>query len=441
MDKKSIKLHFDIPAHLAAPLPRLQTMLGFTQGDGITVTAVQGERNGVSLHDGKATLYFTAPHLFYRELGVLLEHARTSDSFDITEDSFFDTLSVMIDTARCGVNTVESVCEMIDYLAVMGYGMAMLYTEDTVTLEGRPYFGYMRGRYTDDELRAVDDYAFAYGIEIIPCLECYGHMNRYLIWPEAKAIKDTGTVLLAREEETFRFVEEMIASVSKCFRSKRIHIGMDEAWDMGRGKFLDKHGYVPPADIFTEYMERLISITRKYGLKPMMWGDMYFRASNLPYGGDPDNCHIPAHVVEKIPEEVELVYWHYGERPHSDDYMVAAHVETGRKTIYAGGLWGWIGHFPEHNYAMETIAEGLAACRNHGVKEAMITIWTNDNAECDLFANLFGLSYFAELAFDRDANEEKRRARFEACTGGDFTAFYEMSFYHNKFDAALLEDK
>jgi hypothetical protein len=90
---------------------------------------------------------------------------------------------------------------------------------------------------------------------------------------------------------------------------------------------------------------------------------------------------------------------------------------------------------------METIAEGLAACRNHGVKEAMITIWTNDNAECDLFANLFGLSYFAELAFDRDANEEKRRARFEACTGGDFTAFYEMSFYHNKFDAALLEDK
>ena len=109
MNKKILSLRFDVPTHLSAPLPRLQTLLGFIEGDGITVSAVQGERNGVSLHDGKATLYFTAPHFFYRELGVLIEHARISDSFDITEDSFFDTLSVMIDTARCGVNTVESI--------------------------------------------------------------------------------------------------------------------------------------------------------------------------------------------------------------------------------------------------------------------------------------------------------------------------------------------
>jgi hypothetical protein len=30
---------------------------------------------------------------------------------------------------------------------------------------------------------------------------------------------------------------------------------MDEAWDMGRGKFMDLHGYVPPFEIFNEYME------------------------------------------------------------------------------------------------------------------------------------------------------------------------------------------
>ena len=339
-----------------------------------------------------------------------------------------------VDTSRCGVPTVASICEMIDYLAVMGYDMAMLYTEDTVTLESRPYFGYMRGRYTCDELKAIDDYAFEYGIEIIPCLECYGHMEKYLMWREARSIKDTAGVLLAREEATFEFVDELVRTVSSCFRSKRIHIGMDEAWDMGRGKFLDKHGYVPPFQIFNEYMERLIGITDKYGLTAMMWSDMYFRISDPSHQYYEENTVVPPDVIEKIPTGVELVFWHYGEKPYCDDYMLKKHQELGRKVIYAGGLWSWIGHFPEHNYTMETVRFSLDACRNNDVRDAMATIWSNDNAECDLFANLFGLSYFAELCFDRNASPEKLAARFEACTGGIYDAFYMMSFYHNSFE-------
>jgi acetylornithine deacetylase len=82
----------------------------------------------------------------------------------------------MIDTSRCGVPKVQTVEQMIDYLAVMGYSMVMLYSEDTITIEGRPYFGYMRGRYTPDQLRAIDDYAFDYGIEAVlphlPSISC-----------------------------------------------------------------------------------------------------------------------------------------------------------------------------------------------------------------------------------------------------------------------------
>ena len=157
------------------------------------------------------------------------------------------------------------------------------------------------------------------------------------------AIKDTSEVLLAREEKTFEFVDELVSTVASCFRSKRIHIGMDEAWDMGRGNFLTKHGYVPPFEIFTEYMERIIQITNKYGLTPMMWSDMYFRISSGNNGYYGKDTVIPKEVADKIPEEVELVFWHYGEAEGCDDYMMKKHNELGRKVIYAGGLWGWIG--------------------------------------------------------------------------------------------------
>ena len=436
-NKNEIVLSFDIDAALLEGVKRLKDILGFSMGNGIVVSAIEGNQTGVTLHDGQAVIYYTRKHLFFRELGVLVEKASQCNDFEHFEDDFFENISVMLDASRCAVPTVATVNRMMDHLALMGYGMAMLYTEDTVEIEERPYFGYMRGRYTKDELRAIDDYAYVYGIEVIPCLECYGHMDNYLVWGEAAAIKDTPSVLLARSEKTFEFLDQLIGTVSSCFRSKRIHIGMDEAWDMGRGKFLDTHGYVPPFRIFNEYMARLMKILNRYGLKPMMWSDMYFRVCDTSNRYYEEDTVVPPEVADCIPPEMELVFWHYGEKPYCDDYMLKKHAALGRKVLFAGGLWSWIGHFPENNYAMSTSRFSLDACRNNGVREVMMTVWLNDNAECDLFANLLGLSFFAELCFDQNADEPKLRARFEATTGGNYDAFLSLSLYHNRFDENL----
>ncbi len=427
-----LNLDFCVPEELLTGIERLCPLLGVERGEGIFVRAEKSDRTGVTLKDGRAVIYYAKKHLFFRQLGILCERAVGEDAFEVFEDGHFETVSTMIDTSRCGVPTVKTVERLIDYLALMGYGMMMLYTEDTLTLPSRPYFGYMRGRYTPEDLRAIDDYAYEYGMEVIPCLECYGHMEKYLMWREASPIRDTASVLLAREEKTFEFLDELIGSVSACFRSRRIHIGMDEAWDMGRGKFMDRNGYVPAFQIFNEYMERLVQITDKYGLRPMMWSDMYFRVSNPAHKYSSAETVIPPEVSEKIPKQVELVFWHYGEKYHCDDYMLKKHKDLNRPVIFAGGLWSWIGHFPENHYTADCVRFSLEACRANDVREAMATVWTNDNAECDLFANLFGLSYFAELCYDRDAGEDKLRRRFETVSGGSYDAFLAMSDYHNR---------
>ncbi len=429
-----MKLRFNVDKEFYAGIERLSGILGYEMSDGITVTGVKSDRIGTSLKGNNAVIYYKNKVQFFRGIGTLCQHAADGD-FDICEDGFFDTLSAMIDASRCGVPTLPTVKRLLDFMAVMGYNMAMLYTEDVIELPGYEYFGYMRGRYSVNDLKEIDDYAYEYGIEIVPCLECYGHMGKYLMWEEAKDIRDTGNVLLAREPKTFEFVDKLISTVSSVLRTKRIHIGMDEAWDMGRGAFLDKHGYVPPFDIFNEFMDELMKITDKYGLRPMMWSDMYFRISNkkndLYYEED---IEIPEAVKTKIPENIDLVFWHYGEGPECDDYMLKKHTELKRGVMFAGGNWGWIGHFPEHNYMMETSRFSLKACRNNNVKEAMMTIWCNDNAECDPFANLYSLSYFGELCYNADPSDEYINSRFEACTGASAELFYKMSYYHNDFE-------
>ena len=260
-------------------------------------------------------------------------------------------------------------------------------------------------------------------------------MEKYLRWSEASDIRDTSSVLLAREEKTFEFVEQIVDAIAPCFRSRRIHIGMDEAWDMGRGKFLSKHGLVPTAQIFYEYMDRLMQICRSRGLRPMMWSDTYYDASKASYGARPEKSALTPEAIAALPKDIDLVYWHYGERaPGCDDPMLRSHKSTGNTVIYAGGIWSWSGLFPEHRYTMETVRAGLAACRTNDVREAMLTIWTCNYGLADWFSNLMCISFFAETAFDPKADEAKLRARFEATTGGDYDAFFNMSYYYDDFE-------
>lgn len=66
----------------------------------------------------------------------------------------------MIDCSRNGVLLPKSVYFLLNNMALMGLNMLQLYTEDTFEIEGEPFFGYLRGKYSARELASIDDYAF-----------------------------------------------------------------------------------------------------------------------------------------------------------------------------------------------------------------------------------------------------------------------------------------
>ena len=86
---------------------------------------------------------------------------------------------------------VDTVKLLLRKIALMGLNTFMLYTEDTYEVEEYLYFGYMRGRYTKDEIRELDKYALALGIELIPCIQMLGHLATHLIWAASSEYKDT----------------------------------------------------------------------------------------------------------------------------------------------------------------------------------------------------------------------------------------------------------
>lgn len=73
----------------------------------------------------------------------------------------------MIDCSRDAVMTVDKLKNFITILAKFGYDSVQLYTEDTYEIDGEPYFGYMRGRYTKEEIRTLGKFCRKLGVELI----------------------------------------------------------------------------------------------------------------------------------------------------------------------------------------------------------------------------------------------------------------------------------
>lgn len=368
---------------------------------------------------------------FFRALGLYVQLSKKGTcSFEKKEKSYINSVGSMIDASRNAVYKVEEVKNILTNMALMGHNRCMMYTEDTYEVEGYKYFGYLRGKYSTDELKQIDDFAYSLGIEVIPCIQTLAHLKQTLRWDFGTGIKDTQDVLLVGEEKTYEFIEAMISSVRKAFRSNNIHIGMDEAFDLGRGEYLTKNGHVPHQELMIKHLEKVCEISKKYDFKPMIWDDMFLR-SGAPNGGYYDvNTVITKEIADKIPEEVSLVYWDYY-TGDEEKYKKLLEIREGfhNKIIFAGGCWRWEGYSPTYSRTFLTTNAALSQCKQKGINEVFATAWGDDGSETPINAVTLGLILFAEHGYSEKVDNEWLNERCEFLTGlsmDDFTSLENL---------------
>lgn len=54
----------------------------------------------------------------------------------------------------------------------------------------------------------------------------------------------------------------MFQAVRACFHTRRIHIGMDEAWSLGLGNFRFKNGIVPAWELMNRHLSRVAALAQ-----------------------------------------------------------------------------------------------------------------------------------------------------------------------------------
>ena len=370
-------------------------------------------------------------YIHYSTRSSLLRAAAWLDSregdFEVEETARFSQLGAMLDNSRNAVMTVESVKEICRLTARMGYNTLMLYTEDTYELEGHPYFGYMRGRYTAEELQEMDEYAALLGIELVPCIQTLAHLGTIFRWPAYAPLRDCGDILLAGDDRTYRLIADMLDTLSSCLRSRRIHIGMDEAHMLGLGEYLRRNGYQKRTDIMLEHLKRVTALCRERGYEPIMWSDMFFRlASKTGQYYDPA-AEVPDDLAAKVPAEVAVCYWdYYHTDPAVYDRMIDKHRKLPNPFWFAGGAWIWSGMTPLNHFSLKTGRAATDSLLRNGIKRVFVTAWGDDGAACSRYAALATLQLYAEAGWSGKTDPETLSQRLEACAGANAADFEAM---------------
>ena len=335
----------------------------------------------------------------------------------------FEKLGVLV--SSCGtLRSVDTLKRFMEYLAKLHYDTFYLEITAGYGLEGEPFFAYLRAKYTNEEMKELDAHAKSLGITIIPTIQTLAHLGFMFRWPPYLPLRDIDEIMMVGEPRVYEIVEKMIKTMAECFSSKIIHLGMDEAFHLGRGKYQDVNGPRNRVDIMQEHVAKVLEICDKYGVKTEMWGDMYIRMAYGAYERGPMTFDKSEEVRKSMPQNVKIHYWDYysTEKDHYVNFIEKFQKITDN-IVFDGGVWDYIGYNVNNAYSIKITRAAFEACVEKGIKEATVTIWGGDSVnESPLWATMPTLVAASEFAHGNH-DMDKIKARFKELMGIDFDAF------------------
>ncbi|BDZ32337.1 family 20 glycosylhydrolase [Lactiplantibacillus sp. WILCCON 0030] len=406
----------------------------------VTVTCQKGLAGVVLARDGaSASLTYGSAVDLMRGAALLAGKAVQATQFEIEQRPQFKVMAAMLDVARNGVPTVAMIQRMIRRLASMGYNELWLYLEDLFEIPAEPYFGRERGRYSQAQLHAIALYGDQFGVKIVPAVQTLAHVHNALKWDAHDAVKDTDDTLLVGAPATKTFLTHLLQAASAPFTTNKIHIGMDEAYQLGRGRYLDQNGYTDQQTLILDQLKMVVGLTKELGLKAYMWSDLWFTFASPKHEMYDPEVHFDAKFKASLPP-VGQVYWDYyheDEQTYRDRF--AQHFELSDDVVFAGGIWTWSALAPNQSKMLATVAAGLTAAKASGVQQVVATIWFDDGAEVPDSAAWYGLQAFAAYQYHATVQPETIDTEY-ALTQGESPEFYKVLDQFDNFTKTVNAD-
>jgi hypothetical protein len=274
--------------------------------------------------------------------------------------------SFMMDFSHGQLLRVSEIERQIDLLARFKANQYFFYSELNIEYEGYELVN-PDGRYTRDEVRQIINYARQRHIDVVPCMELYGHMHDLF---RLEKFADVGLPRYGgefdpRNPRTLEVIDDLLAQTTKLFPSPWVHVGFDEPWALG------KIGMVPgkdPFQTFVDVLKHIATQAQRHGRRIIFWADIMNGASTL--SNHPE-------LVRQLPGGVIAAPWEY-EAVTNYAPFVEPLAKIGVPTLVTPAIWNWNEVFPDYHRSFADI-NGLV---QEGLKEKTLGVLNTGWTDC-----------------------------------------------------------
>ena len=303
-------------------------------------------------------------------------HAQNPDALpclEILDGPDLPVRGFMLDVSRCKVPTQAELLALIRALGQLRVNQLQLYVEHTFAFPGHEDAWQDASPLTPAEIRELDAACAALGIELVPNLNTFGHMERWLRHPRYRALAEcpqgwihplTGQFkefpgTLKPDDVSLAFVASLLDDYLPCFRSRQVNIGGDEPWELGQGFSKEAVATRGKHRVYLDHLHKLCALATERGLTPQFWGDILLEDLAL---------------AQDAPQDALPVVWGY-DAGHPFQTQCGRLQELGRAYLVAPGTSAWQSFTGRLDNALTNQAEAIGAARQHGARGVLVTTW------------------------------------------------------------------
>jgi len=279
----------------------------------------------------------------------------------------------MLDVSRGKVPTMGELFRLVEGLHALRANQLQLYVEHTFAWPGHEEAWRDASPLTAAQFRGLDDACAAVGIELVPNLNTFGHMERWLRHPRYRALAEcpegwihplTGQFkefpgTLKPDAASLAFVDGLLADYLPCFRSRQVNLGGDEPWELGQGFSKESVAMRGKHRVYLDHLRRLCALATGRDHTPQFWGDILLEDLAL---------------AQDAPTDAIPVVWGY-DAGHPFDAQGGRLRELGRTYLVAPGTSTWQSFTGRLDNARTNQREALAAAATHGARGVLLTSW------------------------------------------------------------------
>lgn len=319
---------------------------------------------------------------------------------------------IMLDVSRGRIPKPETVMKVVDILADLKYNELQLYFDNIVFEYKSMAAYYEKGKVLSiEDIEKIKEYCHERFIELVPNQNSLGHMHGWIELDEFKELgikrDDNGPTATINplDPNSFALVDRLYNDLLPNFSADRVHVGMDEPFELGHGQTKEACEKEGRGKVYTDYLKKICNLaSEKYGKRPMFWDDIIIKYPEF---------------IDELPKDCIVVDWGYEAETKYEKRGMRLKA-SGLDYYVAPGTSNWGAVTGRGHNMLYNIQIAAVSATTWGAKGFLLTDWCDEGGVMPIFMSY--LAYIIGAAYSWNSG----------CSGEEFENNedeYEQNLY------------